>query len=24
LYRLEPYTVIKGQMSKALESKPDF
>jgi hypothetical protein len=24
LYRLEPYTVIKGQMSKALESEPDF
>jgi hypothetical protein len=24
LYRLKPYTVIKGQMSKALESEPDF
>ncbi len=24
LYRLKPYTVVKGQMSKALESEPDF
>ncbi len=24
LYRLRPYTAIKGQMSKALESEPDF
>jgi len=24
LYRLRPYTVIKGQMSKATESEPDF
>jgi hypothetical protein len=24
LYRLSPYTVIKGQMSRALESEPDF
>jgi len=24
LYRLEPYTVVKGQMSKALGSEPDF
>ena len=24
VYRLRPYTAIKGQMSKALESEPDF
>jgi len=24
LYRLRPYTVINGQMSKALETEPDF
>ena len=24
LYRLKPYTAIKGQMSKALETEPDF
>jgi len=24
VYRLRPYSVIKGQMSKALESEPDF
>ena len=24
LYRLKPYAVIKGQMSKALETEPDF
>jgi hypothetical protein len=24
LYRLKPYTAVKGQMSKALESEPDF
>jgi hypothetical protein len=24
LYRLKPYTVINGQMSKALRSEPDF
>jgi len=24
LYRLRPYTVINGQMSKALKSEPDF
>ena len=24
LYRLRPYTVVKGQMAKAIETKPDF
>jgi hypothetical protein len=24
LYRLRPYTVVKGQMSKAIETEPDF
>ena len=24
IYRLRPYSVVKGQMSKALESEPDF